>query len=236
MYMLAMLCSRGSILGSYAYLGKVLYNACSVAVLSARMLQAMLCSNGSRKLIFFSLQHLLGLGLLFWCGSLFLFLISFGVSLLGKRSRFLSSAFLVLKLVHLFLGIRNWWSDSMIFLSTLECVCVCRLCRSVQGDCVHIPIAAFRTNACRMRRGRNMRFRIRLWSCWARMLTTTSCCLSFSLPGKTLDYSIWKRRLGDFQFAYQFCPLFLGSPPMALFLSLCFSFWPRAWPNTTRTH
>ena len=34
-----------------------LHNACSVAVLSARMLQAMLCSNGSRKLIFLVLWH-----------------------------------------------------------------------------------------------------------------------------------------------------------------------------------
>ena len=60
-------------LGSYAYLRKILYNACSVAVLSARMLQAMLCSHGSRKLIFLVLWH--------W----FLFPISLGVSVLALQ-------------------------------------------------------------------------------------------------------------------------------------------------------
>ena len=47
----------GSVLGSYAYLREVIYNACSVAVLSARMVQAMLCSNGSMKFIFLALWY-----------------------------------------------------------------------------------------------------------------------------------------------------------------------------------
>ena len=50
---------------------------------SARMLQAMRCSNGSRKL--FSLPYLLGRGFLFWRGRKFLFRISLDVSLLGKQ-------------------------------------------------------------------------------------------------------------------------------------------------------
>ena len=52
------LCSKGSILGSYAYLRQVFYNACSVAVLSVRILQTMLCSNGYRKVISFGVFFL----------------------------------------------------------------------------------------------------------------------------------------------------------------------------------
>ena len=81
--MQAMLCSKGSVLGLYAYLGKVFYNACSVTVPSARMLQAMRCSNGPRKL--FSLRHLLGRGFFVWRGRKFLFRCSLDVSLFGKQ-------------------------------------------------------------------------------------------------------------------------------------------------------
>ena len=54
----AMLCSRGSVLGCYAYLQKVIYNACSVVMLTVCML--MLCSSAQwsstkRSVPFFSL-------------------------------------------------------------------------------------------------------------------------------------------------------------------------------------
>ena len=55
------------------------------------MLQAMRCSNGSRKL--FSLRHLLGRGFLFWRGRKFLFRFSLNVSLLGKQLVELSMEF-----------------------------------------------------------------------------------------------------------------------------------------------